>query len=155
MEEGTELLDGEEGSCCRICRLPATEEKNLFSPCKCSGSIKYVHQDCLLSWLKHSSRQKCEVTNSQAGLLSAKSTKNVYFALSSSQCTICPQCLIQLSIGIYATKMSSLCAALQPHLPISTNLCSRRSIQITLDRCGMVPCQEKLLRHCTLPQGKQ
>lgn len=61
MEEGTELADGEEGVCCRICRLPASEDEILFSPCKCSGSIKYVHQGCLVSWLDHSKRQRCEV----------------------------------------------------------------------------------------------
>ncbi|ANB14436.1 E3 ubiquitin-protein ligase SSM4 [Sugiyamaella lignohabitans] len=30
---------------CRICRGEASEEEPLYHPCKCSGSIKYVHQD--------------------------------------------------------------------------------------------------------------
>ncbi|CAN0498058.1 unnamed protein product, partial [Discosporangium mesarthrocarpum] len=27
-------------------------ERPLFFPCKCRGSIKHVHQDCLVEWLR-------------------------------------------------------------------------------------------------------
>lgn len=34
---------------CRICQLPAMEPNNsLISPCRCLGSIRYVHNNCLL-----------------------------------------------------------------------------------------------------------
>ncbi|KAH6693436.1 E3 ubiquitin-protein ligase MARCH6 [Plectosphaerella plurivora] len=46
---------------CRICRGEATEDEPLFYPCKCSGSIKYVHQDCLMEWLSHSQKKHCEL----------------------------------------------------------------------------------------------
>ncbi|OMJ22955.1 ERAD-associated E3 ubiquitin-protein ligase doa10 [Smittium culicis] len=46
---------------CRVCRGENTEEEPLFHPCKCSGSIKYVHQDCLLEWLEHSKKKSCEL----------------------------------------------------------------------------------------------
>lgn len=46
---------------CRICRGEATPEEPLFFPCKCSGSIKYVHQDCLMEWLSHSQKKYCEL----------------------------------------------------------------------------------------------
>uniref|UniRef100_A0A060SZ77 RING-type E3 ubiquitin transferase n=1 Tax=Blastobotrys adeninivorans TaxID=409370 RepID=A0A060SZ77_BLAAD len=50
---------------CRICRGEATEEEPLYHPCKCSGSIKYVHQDCLLEWLRHSKKKPvCELCKS-------------------------------------------------------------------------------------------
>ncbi|KAL0077524.1 RING-variant domain-containing protein [Phycomyces blakesleeanus] len=42
---------------CRVCRCEATEEEPLFYPCKCSGSIRYVHQNCLHEWLAHSKRE--------------------------------------------------------------------------------------------------
>ncbi|KAI7863297.1 hypothetical protein BDF14DRAFT_1844838 [Spinellus fusiger] len=42
---------------CRVCRCEATEEEPLFYPCKCSGSIRYVHQTCLAEWLDHSKRE--------------------------------------------------------------------------------------------------
>ncbi|KAJ4141633.1 hypothetical protein NW768_000849 [Fusarium equiseti] len=46
---------------CRICRGEGTPEEPLFYPCKCSGSIKYVHQDCLMEWLSHSQKKYCEL----------------------------------------------------------------------------------------------
>lgn len=51
----------EEGDVCRICRTSGGEGNPLYYPCACSGSIKYVHQDCLLQWLQHSGAWKCEV----------------------------------------------------------------------------------------------
>ncbi len=47
---------------CRICRLEAEPDNALFHPCKCSGTIKFVHQDCLNQWLKHSGHTHCEVS---------------------------------------------------------------------------------------------
>ncbi|EXJ91313.1 hypothetical protein A1O1_04424 [Capronia coronata CBS 617.96] len=46
---------------CRICRGEATPDQPLFYPCKCSGSIKFVHQECLMEWLSHSQKKKCEL----------------------------------------------------------------------------------------------
>ncbi|KAL3417465.1 E3 ubiquitin-protein ligase march6 [Phlyctema vagabunda] len=46
---------------CRICRGEAAENEPLFYPCKCSGSIKFVHQDCLMEWLSHSQKKHCEL----------------------------------------------------------------------------------------------
>lgn len=48
-------------SICRICRSEGTAAEPLFYPCKCSGSIKYVHQDCLMEWLSHSQKKYCEL----------------------------------------------------------------------------------------------
>lgn len=46
---------------CRVCRGEATPEAPLFYPCHCSGSIKYVHEDCLVEWLRHSGKRSCEL----------------------------------------------------------------------------------------------
>ena len=51
----------EEPDTCRICRGEGSEEEQLFYPCKCSGSIKYVHQSCLVEWLSHSQKKYCEL----------------------------------------------------------------------------------------------
>ena len=55
------LSDDEDGDVCRICRMGSQADDPLFYPCKCSGSIKYVHQQCLLDWLQHSGNTHCEV----------------------------------------------------------------------------------------------
>ncbi|EEB08501.1 ER-localized ubiquitin ligase Doa10 [Schizosaccharomyces japonicus yFS275] len=46
---------------CRVCRCEGTPESPLYHPCKCSGSIRYVHQECLVEWLKHSRKKYCEL----------------------------------------------------------------------------------------------
>lgn len=59
-----QLPDGDpddEEDVCRICRTPGEADSSLYHPCACSGSIKYVHQECLLQWLNHSNARQCEV----------------------------------------------------------------------------------------------
>ncbi|GJJ75852.1 E3 ubiquitin-protein ligase MARCH6 [Entomortierella parvispora] len=46
---------------CRVCRSESTADQPLFHPCKCSGSIRYVHQECLEEWLRHSNKKYCEL----------------------------------------------------------------------------------------------
>jgi RING-variant domain len=44
-----DLTVDETDSCCRICQL-SSDEANvgpLISPCRCSGTLKFVHQKCL------------------------------------------------------------------------------------------------------------
>lgn len=55
-ERGLEDVDT-----CRICHGEGTPEEPLFYPCKCSGSIKFVHQSCLVEWLAHSQKKHCEL----------------------------------------------------------------------------------------------
>ncbi|KAJ2917102.1 hypothetical protein MD484_g3273, partial [Candolleomyces efflorescens] len=40
---------------------PAEPDQPLFHPCKCSGTIRYIHQDCLTTWLAHSKKKTCDV----------------------------------------------------------------------------------------------
>ncbi|KAL5003401.1 hypothetical protein BDV10DRAFT_154932 [Aspergillus recurvatus] len=51
----------EEPDTCRICRGEGTEQDELYYPCKCSGSIRFVHQPCLVQWLAHSQKKHCEL----------------------------------------------------------------------------------------------
>ncbi len=51
----------EDADTCRICRGESSTEEPLFYPCKCSGSIKFVHQSCLMEWLSHSQKKHCEL----------------------------------------------------------------------------------------------
>ena len=40
-----------EESICRICMEPNSRDMPLISPCKCAGSVKYIHEECLKTWL--------------------------------------------------------------------------------------------------------
>ncbi|CCH60960.1 hypothetical protein TBLA_0D04640 [Henningerozyma blattae CBS 6284] len=50
-QHATRPSDSPIGATCRICRGEATSHQPLFHPCKCKGSIKYIHESCLLEWL--------------------------------------------------------------------------------------------------------
>uniref|UniRef100_A0A7N6BAN4 E3 ubiquitin-protein ligase MARCHF6 n=1 Tax=Anabas testudineus TaxID=64144 RepID=A0A7N6BAN4_ANATE len=51
----------EEADICRVCRSEGTPDKPLYHPCVCTGSIKFIHQECLVQWLKHSKKEYCEL----------------------------------------------------------------------------------------------
>uniref|UniRef100_T1J4X4 E3 ubiquitin-protein ligase MARCHF6 n=1 Tax=Strigamia maritima TaxID=126957 RepID=T1J4X4_STRMM len=48
---------------CRVCRSEGTPDRPLFHPCICTGSIKFIHQECLVQWLKYSRKEYCELCN--------------------------------------------------------------------------------------------
>lgn len=50
---------------CRVCRCEGTPDQPLFHPCKCRGSIRYIHQDCLQYWLQHSNKDTCDICHSK------------------------------------------------------------------------------------------
>ena len=69
----------EPGRACKICLWEEnTSENPLISPCSCSGSMKYMHLDCLKTWLE--SRK------------STRSTENsMSFFWKSIDCEICKE----------------------------------------------------------------
>uniref|UniRef100_A0A8R1HUZ7 RING-type E3 ubiquitin transferase n=1 Tax=Caenorhabditis japonica TaxID=281687 RepID=A0A8R1HUZ7_CAEJA len=52
--------DNDDHLMCRVCR---GNDGSLYYPCLCTGSIKYVHQECLVEWLKYSKKEVCELCN--------------------------------------------------------------------------------------------
>ncbi len=65
---------------CRICFCEGTfEDKNpLISPCNCTGSVKYIHLNCLRKWLT----SKINIKSSPSG--------NIYFySFKNLECEIC------------------------------------------------------------------
>ncbi|XP_037719740.1 E3 ubiquitin-protein ligase MARCHF6 [Drosophila subpulchrella] len=53
--------DLSQGDICRVCRCEAQPDRPLFYPCICTGSIKYIHQDCLMQWMRYSHKEYCEL----------------------------------------------------------------------------------------------
>ena len=37
--------------CCKICLSEEEQNNPLISPCSCTGSMQYIHLDCLKEWL--------------------------------------------------------------------------------------------------------
>ncbi|XP_062851195.1 E3 ubiquitin-protein ligase MARCH8 isoform X1 [Trichomycterus rosablanca] len=49
------------GDCCRICHCEGDEDSQLITPCHCTGSLCFVHQNCLQQWIKSSDTRCCEL----------------------------------------------------------------------------------------------
>jgi E3 ubiquitin-protein ligase DOA10 len=65
---------------CRVCRSQGTSEQPLFYPCKCNGSIRYIHESCLKEWLTRSERTYCELCRHEYSFVPGdlQSTINLY-----------------------------------------------------------------------------
>ena len=61
MDRYSVMID-DDSTTCRIC-LDDTIDDELFSPCRCTGSSKYVHISCLNKWRNEdlSNRNRCEI----------------------------------------------------------------------------------------------
>lgn len=44
---------------CRICH--DTEGQDLISPCHCAGTSKWVHESCIIRWIRHTKTKQCEI----------------------------------------------------------------------------------------------
>ncbi|MBN3280074.1 MARHB ligase, partial [Polyodon spathula] len=45
---------------CRIC-FQGSEQGELLNPCRCDGSVRYTHQQCLLKWISERGSWTCEL----------------------------------------------------------------------------------------------
>ncbi|KAI5719871.1 hypothetical protein M8J76_016240 [Diaphorina citri] len=53
--------DGQGADICRVCRSEGLPDRPLFHPCICTGSIKWIHQECLVQWMRYSRKEYCEL----------------------------------------------------------------------------------------------
>ncbi|XP_017550600.1 E3 ubiquitin-protein ligase MARCHF7-like [Pygocentrus nattereri] len=58
-----EESDEEDEDVCRICQCKGTSPTNpLLSPCQCSGSLQYIHHDCLKRWIQTKIKSGAELS---------------------------------------------------------------------------------------------
>ncbi len=51
-----------EGPICRICH-EGEQGGHLISPCRCTGTLRYLHKKCLEQWLQTRDKDVCELCN--------------------------------------------------------------------------------------------
>lgn len=44
-------------SLCRICQMPGEDRDPLISPCRCCGTLRYIHVHCLKKWIRVSQKR--------------------------------------------------------------------------------------------------
>uniref|UniRef100_A0A3B3RU22 E3 ubiquitin-protein ligase MARCHF6 n=1 Tax=Paramormyrops kingsleyae TaxID=1676925 RepID=A0A3B3RU22_9TELE len=78
----------EEADICRVCRSEGTPDKPLYHPCVCTGSIKFIHQECLVQWLKHSRKEYCELCKHRFAFTPSRMYKCLFTGSVSSLLTL-------------------------------------------------------------------
>ncbi|XP_033941778.1 uncharacterized protein marchf1 isoform X1 [Pseudochaenichthys georgianus] len=53
--------DDSDTDVCRICHCEGDDECTLITPCRCTGSLSFVHQFCLNQWIRSSDTRCCEL----------------------------------------------------------------------------------------------
>jgi hypothetical protein len=61
LEKNLSSVSSSNFSVCRICHVNNVPGENLISPCRCKGSLAYVHLSCLEKWINESFRLNCEL----------------------------------------------------------------------------------------------
>ena len=59
-------LDDENKKVCKICYETEHKSNPIIIPCKCQGSVKFIHENCLKKWLLNMNNKKkffCEICN--------------------------------------------------------------------------------------------
>jgi len=87
-EKEKEKKDEKNNDVQKICRICYLEEDNpslnpLIRPCKCSGSMKYIHLKCLIVWIK----TKVEIDNSEY----LDNGKYVIYSAEKVECELCKE----------------------------------------------------------------
>uniref|UniRef100_M4AA55 E3 ubiquitin-protein ligase MARCHF6 n=1 Tax=Xiphophorus maculatus TaxID=8083 RepID=M4AA55_XIPMA len=105
----------EEADICRVCRSEGTQEKPLYHPCVCTGSIKFIHQECLLQWLKHSRKEYCELCKHRFAFTPSRIYKCLFTGSVSS--------LLTLPLDMLSTQ-NLLADCLQGCFVVTCTLCA-------------------------------
>uniref|UniRef100_A0A3B4YK53 E3 ubiquitin-protein ligase MARCHF6 n=1 Tax=Seriola lalandi dorsalis TaxID=1841481 RepID=A0A3B4YK53_SERLL len=105
----------EEADICRVCRSEGTQDKPLYHPCVCTGSIKFIHQECLLQWLKHSRKEYCELCKHRFAFTPSRIYKCLFTGSVSS--------LLTLPLDMLSTQ-NLLADCLQGCFVVTCTLCA-------------------------------
>lgn len=88
---------------CRICLEPESESNKFIAPCHCTGSVKFVHEECLKTWIVSQqddfSVSKCELCSYAFMMefdISTHCSLKQAFTEGLSQCLFIPMMLIVL-----------------------------------------------------------
>lgn len=63
VQNSPSVMESENEEICRFCLSAGTENEGLHYPCKCHGSMRYIHKSCLISWVESIGTDTCEICN--------------------------------------------------------------------------------------------
>ena len=94
----------EDPPCCRVCHEESAPDSTLYFPCKCSGTIKYVHQECLIEWLKISknTNDRCEICGENFSFKNEASTLTTWLRMFYVELLRIPRAILSIVFYICA-----------------------------------------------------
>ena len=102
--EETSSIDSQESvssASCRFCMEASEETSKLISPCDCTGSLEFVHFDCIKNWIELSNNDFCPTCQTPyVGLVMTSSRISISTFLGAF-----PEINKELANGILATAL--------------------------------------------------
>jgi hypothetical protein len=99
------------GPICRICFEAQADDNLLITPCKCTGSVKFIHEECLKAWLLSKQTDLKTVT---CELCLAKFSMNFKFELKIAPCANCGDSIahwffLPLLVSVFTILVLMIC----------------------------------------------
>ncbi|KAH8396269.1 hypothetical protein KR222_007163, partial [Zaprionus bogoriensis] len=125
------------GFSCRICRWDRNDMEIITCPCKCKGSVGYIHMKCLKRWIMHRRDNRCEICNSPFNITAERaSVKQMVRAFCCGRC-----CGMIVKHVLFSASLMPLAhVILQQVLHCMDNLNQGSTEQLTVQEVFVASC---------------
>ncbi|XP_030567776.1 uncharacterized protein LOC115767616 [Drosophila novamexicana] len=125
------------GNSCRICRWNRSDMEIINCPCKCKGSVGYIHLKCLKRWIMHRRDNRCEICNATFNITADRaSVKQMVRAFCCGRC-----CGMIVKHVLFSASLMPLAhVILQQVLHCMDNLNQGSTEQLTVQEVFVASC---------------
>ncbi|EDW05952.1 E3 ubiquitin-protein ligase MARCHF11 isoform X2 [Drosophila mojavensis] len=125
------------GNSCRICRWHRSDMEIINCPCKCKGSVGYIHLKCLKRWIMHRRDNRCEICNAPYNITADRaSLKQMMRAFCCGRC-----CGMIVKHVLFSASLMPLAhVILQQVLHCMDNLNQGSTEQLTVQEVFVASC---------------
>ncbi|XP_032296399.1 uncharacterized protein [Drosophila virilis] len=125
------------GNSCRICRWNRSDMEIINCPCKCKGSVGYIHLKCLKRWIMHRRDNRCEVCHATFNITADRaSVKQMVRAFCCGRC-----CGMIVKHVLFSASLMPLAhVILQQVLHCMDNLNQGSTEQLTVQEVFVASC---------------
>ncbi|XP_030245149.1 E3 ubiquitin-protein ligase MARCH7, partial [Drosophila navojoa] len=125
------------GNSCRICRWHRSDMEIINCPCKCKGSVGYIHLKCLKRWIMHRRDNRCEICHAPYNITAERaSLKQMIRAFCCGRC-----CGMIVKHVLFSASLMPLAhVILQQVLHCMDNLNQGSTEQLTVQEVFVASC---------------
>ncbi|KAH8400205.1 hypothetical protein KR215_008889 [Drosophila sulfurigaster] len=125
------------GNSCRICRWNRVDMEIINCPCKCKGSVGYIHMTCLKRWIMQRRDNRCEICHAPFNITTERaSVKQMVRAFCCGRC-----CGMIVKHMLFSASLMPLAhVILQQVLHCMDNLNQGSTEQLTVQEVFVASC---------------